>query len=43
MRTTIRYIVAATSIITGFMAIRMGQQFDRSMRNAFAMTAEDLP
>ena len=43
MRRIIQYVLAITSIVTGFMAIRMGKQFDRSMRTAFALNGEDLP
>lgn len=43
MRVVIQYMLAATSIITGFLAIRMGRQFDRSIRRAFVLTADDLP
>ncbi|MFO7894429.1 MAG: hypothetical protein R6U63_11905 [Longimicrobiales bacterium] len=43
MRRVIQYMLAATSIITGFVAVRMGRQFDRSIQRAFALTADDVP
>jgi hypothetical protein len=43
MRRVIQYILAAVSIITGVLAIRMGRQFDRSIQGAFALEADDLP
>jgi hypothetical protein len=43
MSRIIQLVLATTSLVTGVLALRMRWQFDRSMRTAFALTAEDLP